>query len=430
MLVLRRAFWYLQGKVHALPIPKESAAQRCDNDVLSCIFAYLDRDNYDLRSASLTCRLWNPPAYQTLYRHVRFTVVEDNTASLPPTLLARTLSDSPFIRALVRTLHIDCADCMACQPGLYEWLPLLPRRSVMSLSLHVYCYDEDSSLPYDLTELLLRSPFLKDTHELMYDSRDEEGTAMLTRLLHGMPSAFYLELRLSYQATTSRVSYPSLHDLPCRIRYIIARLVTYTPFLHDILMSSNASLETLHLHFSDAYHSQPKITRCLTNAVSPFIHVFHLYTNSGYPPSVSLLPLIPRWWNELRELVYSSDMLHGNTFSNLPSSLEVLALGYPNHQVFPLLLVTQFLSGISRTHPYFQTLVVFNVNHSITHLTTLAEVCHHNAISFQVYSGSIDAIRRSRLPRLTNDADWKLDTMMVSVLNRLNCQIFNFCRRN
>ncbi len=116
------------------PSPPQSSAQLCNDNVLSVIFKVLAPK--DLYAVTLTCKGWCSAAYRVLYASVDVQLsYYKGTQTID--LLSCTLIVSKDIWGLIRDLLLQSVSG-AGQPEpdmLYDWLPLLPDKTITSLHI-------------------------------------------------------------------------------------------------------------------------------------------------------------------------------------------------------------------------------------------------------------------------------------------------------
>ncbi|KAF9013554.1 hypothetical protein BDZ89DRAFT_1167055 [Hymenopellis radicata] len=233
------------------PLPPPSAAQSCNDDVLQLIFSHTSKN--DLTSLALTCKRWTPAAYRALYVSVdfnpSFTAGTTLMEELAPTLIA-----SEYVRHLIRHVELTWLDGTDERPSpdpLYDWLPLLPSDTVISLDISTH---RNTDIPVDAARFmytLLRSPILKSIRHLSMTN----GEAFY----EGANHTYVTTVNVNTQCLSSFHRFPKLYQryrdppryyapftpIPCRVRYLAVWMWGYTPLFGDLLKVIYGSLETL-----------------------------------------------------------------------------------------------------------------------------------------------------------------------------------------
>ncbi|KAF9016231.1 hypothetical protein BDZ89DRAFT_1075812 [Hymenopellis radicata] len=342
----RRACHFLLSK---RPLPPPSAAQICNDDVLDLILSHTSKN--DLASLALTCKRWSPAAYRALYASVDFhpsftgiTLMEE----LAPTLIA-----SEYVRHLIRHVELTCLEGTDERPSpdpLYDWLPLLPSDTVISLDVYTYRYND---IPVDAAQFmdtLLRSPMLNSIRHLRMTNGEAffEGVNHMSQLLMSTPNVSHLSIDFpnTRDIETLPRYYAPFTPIPCRVRYLAVKMWGYTPLFGDLLKVTHGSLETLLCRAADAHRFQDEFRRARELTFSSPIQTlfFDAHNLEGEFP---LLLFLPGSWPKLRQLVLGGWRMQWDALtSQLPSSLETLVLDYTFYEEFPVEQLTYFRCGV------------------------------------------------------------------------------------
>ncbi|KAF9016367.1 hypothetical protein BDZ89DRAFT_406712 [Hymenopellis radicata] len=392
----------------SLPLPPpQSAAQRCNDDVLFIIFE--DLRPRDLHSVALTCKGWTPAAYRALYASVFFRAYYGEGTRIVE-LLSRTLIASADIRSLVRHLSVNSLDSSLIvgrpEPDpLYDWLPLLPHNTISSLLV-------GTAADEHFISQLMRSPMLQSVQHLGLGAAEAWfiGRNRMSELLTAATSlsqvAVYLPRPSFALILPPSDFYAPFSPLPCRIRHLTVSMWAFTPLLADLLRAAQNSLESLHCTVTFS-HFHEDLRRALEITFASPLRTLHVYS-SGMLPNTLLVTRIPDTWVGMRELVFPGFIIPSNLFQSLPTSLETLGLGLFSFEPFPFREIEEFIERAAELHLYFRRLIIFGVNH-LKELNDLPRICSECGVSLQPYKWSMNH------QSLANPDGGKLETLLESL---------------
>ncbi len=156
-------------------------------------------------------------------------------------LLSRTLIANPDIRSLIRHLSVSSLDPFFGPPTLYDWLPLLPHNTIISLYV---CTGADE--PF--LSQLLRSPMLHSIQHLGLAPSEPcfIGRNLMSGLLAFALNVSQISINLPRSSTAPMFSdlYAHFTPLSCRIRHITVSMGAFTPLFTDLLRAAQTSLES------------------------------------------------------------------------------------------------------------------------------------------------------------------------------------------
>ncbi|KAF9013552.1 hypothetical protein BDZ89DRAFT_467483 [Hymenopellis radicata] len=133
--------------------------------------------------------------------------------------LAPTLIASEYARHLIRHVELTCLEGSHERPSpdpLYDWLPLLPSDTVISLDIYTH---RDNDIPVDAArfmDTLLRSPMLNSIRHLSMTNGEAffEGVNHMAQLLMSAPNVSHLSIDFPSLPEISRPSLDIMRLLP------------------------------------------------------------------------------------------------------------------------------------------------------------------------------------------------------------------------
>ncbi|KAF8912452.1 hypothetical protein CPB85DRAFT_599625 [Mucidula mucida] len=227
--------------------------------------------------------------------------------------LASTLTSSNYVRHLMRHVKLTWLEGLEERPSpspelLFDWLPLLPRDTLMSLDIYTCPRSRIQVDAARFMDILLRSPMLSSIRHLKMTNGEAffEGVNRMSQLLMLTPNVSHLSVNFPYTRDTEtlpRYYAPFTPGIPCRVRYLAVKMGGYTPLFGDLLkVIRDDSLETLLCYTGNADRFPDEFSRARAMTFSSPIQTLFFYAAS-LEGEFPLLPVPPGSWRKLRELV-------------------------------------------------------------------------------------------------------------------------------
>ncbi|KAJ7176738.1 hypothetical protein C8R46DRAFT_1245672 [Mycena filopes] len=362
--------WYFTRRSLTTTLPI-AAAQDCNEDVLNLIFASCSLPT--LAAAGRVCRAWKYPAQRALFASITPKWEPEDIEPRWPQL-ARSLNHSARLRSYVR--YVRVLFTRSADLDHFVWLATLPARGLNTLVVYG---NQDARTLQALERLLLSSPAVESVRSLVLSSPIIGDTAQLELYLSS-PSLEHLGvIFLDAFATTP------LAPKPCgTVRRLSLQSSDLVDDILSVVQACSKTLRRLDLNFTNL---RPPSRERLMTMLAGLPQLEHLWLAWGEYRAIPFLDNLCSHLPHLQHLRAGACLYTPAFFSNIPSTLQTLHLGYRSTKaatVAEIIPVDAAVNGL-RTRPGLKEFTLQpHAGSAPVEFPELATICSARGIHFSV----------------------------------------------